>query len=220
MLKKLILGVFLSLFMVGTANAWYLEIGAAYQTATYGYYKCDVDMNFVTGETPGSLNYQTQSLVVTWAGDASLTSQSVPIYWDGSSKTPAWEAVSLPWGTTTGGLGNIAYAVMAAETLGHPGYMYPVDNDITSYLWFNANPGDVQFTSYLLGGTVEQLKLEIDDTWRILGALSPDGLVLRSGNHQLTPIPIPGSIYLFASVLIGLIGLRRRINKSLKAVRP
>ena len=207
MLKKLILTVILSLFMVGTANAWYLEIGSAY-AGTGSYYMCDVDMNFETGETPGSMNLMIESLVVTWAGSATLSYQSVPLY--GTKLDPSWEASALPWGTASGGLGNIAYTIQANEPLGNPNVMFPVDNDITSYLWFIGDPGDVQFTSYLLGGTVEQQKILVDDTWLELN--DPTGLVLQSGNHQLTPIPIPGAIYLLASGLIGLIGLRRRIK--------
>jgi len=209
MLKKLILTVFLSLFMVGTANAWYLEISTP--ALSGGYYLASVDFNFETGETAGSMNLSSQSLVLTWAGSTNLTTLSVPEY--GGTKNPQWEAVALPWGTASGGLGTIAYAVFCAEPLANPGNMYPPDDGITAYLWFGTtDPGDVQFGSYLLGGIIEQQKLMIDGTELVLGAGPPNGLVLASGNHQLTPIPIPGAIYLLASGLIGLIGLRRRIK--------
>ena len=205
MLKKIFLGILVSLFFVGTANAWYIELSDPVNTVGT---KHKSTLSFYgEGET---INVNGASLAVSWSDSlASVASVIYPTYTRtyGYYSYTIWTGAGVPHGID----GTTVYAMTAEEPISEQGNFLPSDGTVLMSVVWDVNPGTVGLTGYLLSG-VETTVVTVGIT-DILEYGKIPGLQIYDSDRKIGPaavIPIPGAIYLLASGLIGLIGLRRR----------
>ena len=117
-----------------------------------------------------------------------------------------WDGGALPYDTTTPGL---VYNIMGGEVLGNPGVFFPVANDQTLLftLYFN-NLGTADDSSvyFVYGEDFDDLAFDSvgvsDDRWN-----NHEGLIITP--DTISPVPVPGAVWLLCSAMLGLIGIRR-----------
>ena len=101
----------------------------------------------------------------------------------------------------------IIYNGVGAETLANPGIFFPADGTVLMTFVWTADPGNVSFTYYQLG-TAETVDIFINGGLPGEKVISLDGRMIG----EIEEIPIPGAVYLLASGLLGLVGLRRKMS--------
>ncbi len=190
-MKKVIglMAALVLMFSVGNASAWYFDIN----TGTG-------DVMFMADG--GTL--ETDNLTLAFAGSPTMVVSDIPTYptsWGGGGLTDMGIvdnglAVSQGWVSTgdgvlglPAGMGNPGGPDMLLLTLTGP-MAWDADNLSNMIIVNDYNIG-VMLVADLIAG----------DFLRV------DGISIKGGD-----VPIPGAVYLLASGLIGLVGLRRRMK--------
>ena len=209
MVKKLFLGFILSIFLVGTANAWYIELGDPYGFGTGTKMKAELTFHQDSGE---NFNLNNMGLAVSYTGATTMASVFIPtISSGGTYAVTYWEDPALGGIVDAGGL---ITGISGSEPLSNPNSFFPgVGDTLIGEVRWNADPGTIAISGFLVG-SAQGTSVKIDGTSLTLGvelALSAADRILGPGSAP-PPIPIPGAVYLLASGLIGLVGLRRRMK--------
>ena len=204
MIKKIIFIIALMFTVTTTVHAdWYMELGNVDGTITAGDYYI-MPINIVTDDS----NFNINDFYLTIDYDETLVSYiayDAMEYDDGVMPFPTvlWEC-PLPEHDT----GEVVYNILGSESLGHIAEFLPGAGTILM--------GDVWFQA-LVSGTYSDIGVFVDGPSDDLittyqnTIMFPDLIQTKVGNaYQLSPVPIPGAVWLLGSGLIGLIGIRRK----------
>lgn len=211
-MKKVFIGLCLMLMVLGsfsTSNAWYIEIENVGQNTTIpALYSADLVWH--PDVDPGA-NLNSMFLAVTWNSGASLHSTPETINTYTVGPTTIWEDPGLSHGID----GNILYNIAGSEPLSNQNSFFPSDGALLATVWWLSDPGDVDFTSYCIGGaSLETVGIKVNGSVNLFG----ESIIISSDGSRigwpLPQVPIPSAVWLLGTGLIGLVGFMRKFNKA------
>lgn len=191
MIKRIVLAIAITFVMVGSANAWYLDIGPA------GDYYGLVTTDVVWQSDGGAEEFLAGDgifLTLENSTGADFALIQNPVYKAG---IPAIFTVWAATGVTPTQAGNAVYNVSAYNSNATLAFA-PADGTVLCSLVWMTDPGIVTF-----GSTPAY------DVLQVNGVMYEGAAALPFLGPQ---VPIPGAFYLLACGLIGLIGLRRKMR--------